>query len=108
MPEEVLIETLDEVVLDGGTKGGVKETIAGRRPKPTAEGHIATSMPGNIVGVLVKVGDRVEAGQPILITEAMKMETEVQSPISGAVKGIYVQKGDAVSLQETLVEIVND
>jgi pyruvate carboxylase subunit B len=105
IPEEVLIETLDEVVLDGGTKGAVKETIAGRRPKPTAEGHISTSMPGNIVEVLVKEGDQVDAGQPILVTEAMKMETEVQSPISGVVKEIYVQKGDAVSPQETLVEI---
>jgi pyruvate carboxylase subunit B len=108
VPEEVLIESLNEVVLDGGTKGGVKETIAGRRPKPTSEGHIATSMPGNIVDVLVKVGERVEAGQPILVTEAMKMETEVQSPIAGVVKEIYAQKGDAVSPQETLVEIVNN
>jgi pyruvate carboxylase subunit B len=105
VPEEVLIETLDEVVLDGGAEGAVKSSIAGKRPKPTSEDHIYTSMPGNIVEVLVKEGDQVEVGQPILVTEAMKMETEIQSPVSGIVKEIYVQNGDAVSPDETLVEI---
>ncbi|MCU7843264.1 MAG: sodium-extruding oxaloacetate decarboxylase subunit alpha [Candidatus Thiodiazotropha sp. (ex Monitilora ramsayi)] len=105
VPEEVLIETLSEVVLDGGAQGAVKDSISGMRPVPTAEGHVSTSMPGNIVEVLVKEGDKVEVGEPILVTEAMKMETEVQSPIGGVVKKIYVQKGDAVSPDETLVEI---
>jgi pyruvate carboxylase subunit B len=105
VPEEVLIETLSEVVLGGGAEGAVKDSIAGKRPKPSAEGHVATSMPGNIVEVLVKEGDSVEVGQPILVTEAMKMETEIQSPIAGTVSKIYVQSGDAVSPDETLVEI---
>jgi len=108
VPEEVLIETLDEVVLDGGAKGAVKSSIAGKRPKPTAEGHVTTSMPGNIVEVLVKEGDHVEVGQPVLVTEAMKMETEIQSPVAGVVKEIYVQNGDAVSPDETLLEIDSD
>ncbi|MGD8911463.1 MAG: sodium-extruding oxaloacetate decarboxylase subunit alpha [Candidatus Thiodiazotropha sp.] len=107
VPEEVLIETLSQVVLDGGAHGAVKESISGKRPKPIEEGQIATSMPGNIVEVLVKEGDEVSVGQPILVTEAMKMETEVQSPIAGIVKKIYVQSGDAVSPDETLVEIEN-
>jgi pyruvate carboxylase subunit B len=105
VPEEVLIETLSQVVLDGGAQGAVKDSIAGKRPKPMAEGQVSTSMPGNIVEVLVKEGDKVSVGQPILVTEAMKMETEVQSPIAGIVKKIYVQSGDAVSPDETLVEI---
>ncbi|PLY14648.1 MAG: oxaloacetate decarboxylase subunit alpha [Sedimenticola sp.] len=105
VPEEVLIETLDEVVLAGGTEGAVKSSIAGRRPKPSAEGHVTTSMPGNIVDVLVKEGDIVEAGQPILVTEAMKMETEIQAMITGTVTDIYVKKGDAVSPDETLMTI---
>lgn len=108
MPEEVLIETLSEVVLDGGAEGAVKDSIAGKRPQPSAEGHVTTSMPGNIVEVLVSEGDKVEVGQPILVTEAMKMETEVQSPIAGLVKKIYVQNGDAVSPDETLVEIEDE
>ena len=107
VPEEVLIETLDEVVLDGGAHGAVKESIAGRRPRPSAEGHVSTSMPGNIVDVLVAEGDTVEVGQPILVTEAMKMETEIQAPIAGVIRAIYVQKGDSVSPDETLVEIAD-
>jgi pyruvate carboxylase subunit B len=105
IPEEVLIESLDEVVLDGGAKGAVKGSIAGKRPKPTADGHVTTSMPGNIVEVLVKQGDQVAVGQPVLVTEAMKMETEIQSPVAGIVKEIFVQKGDSVSPDETLLEI---
>jgi pyruvate carboxylase subunit B len=105
IPEEVLVETLDEVVLTGGADGAVKKTIAGKRPKPSLPGHVATSMPGNIVDVLVKEGDQVSAGQPLLVTEAMKMETEIQAPIDGTVTGIFVTKGDAVNPAEVLVEI---
>jgi pyruvate carboxylase subunit B len=62
-------------------------------------------MPGNIVDVMVQEGDQVEVGQPVLVTEAMKMETEIQSPVTGTVTEVYVQKGDAVSPDETLIEI---
>ncbi len=104
-PEEVLVETLDEIVLTGGAQGAVKQAIAGKRPKPTAAGHVTTSMPGNIVKVLVKEGAKVEAGQPVLITEAMKMETEILAPIGGKVTGVFVRKGDAVNPNEVLIEI---
>ncbi len=105
VPEEVMVETLDEIVLEGGAQGAVKQAIAGKRPKPTKEGHVTTSMPGNIVDVLVKEGDVVSAGQPVLITEAMKMETEIQAPIAGTVTALFVQKGDSVNPNEVLVEI---
>jgi pyruvate carboxylase subunit B len=66
---------------------------------------VSTSIPGNIVDVMVKEGEQVVVGQPVLVTEAMKMETEIQSPVTGTVKEVYVQKGDAVSPDETLIEI---
>ena len=53
----------------------------------------------------LKEGDQVKAGQAVLITEAMKMETEVQAPIAGTVKAIHVAKGDRVNPGEVLVEI---
>ena len=62
-------------------------------------------MPGNIVDVLVKEGDKVKTGQAVLITEAMKMETEVQAPIDGTVKAIHIVKGDRVTPGEVLIEI---
>ena len=105
IPEEVLVETLDEVVLTGGADGAVRTAIVGKRPKPTQPGHVTTSMPGNIVDVLVKEGEAVTAGQPVLVTEAMKMETEIQAPIAGTVTGIFVSKGDSVNPDEVLLEI---
>lgn len=95
MPEEVVFEPLNEFVAGGG----------GKRKQAGGPGDVSTSMPGNIVDVLVKEGDTVKAGQPILITEAMKMETEVQAPIAGTVKAIHVAKGDRVNPGELLVEI---
>jgi pyruvate carboxylase subunit B len=105
VPEELLIETLDEIVLEGGTTGAVKGTIAGKRPAPSEDGDVTTGMPGNIVDVMVAEGDEVTAGQPVLVTEAMKMETEITAPVSGKVTAIYVQKGDSVTPKETLISI---
>ncbi|WP_462321809.1 sodium-extruding oxaloacetate decarboxylase subunit alpha [Halochromatium sp.] len=105
IPEEVLVESLDEVVLTGGAEGAVKKAIAGKRPQPTQPGHVTTSMPGNIVDVLVTEGETVSAGQAVLVTEAMKMEAEIQAPIAGTVTGIFVAKGDSVNPDEVLIEI---
>jgi pyruvate carboxylase subunit B len=105
VPEEVVVETLDELVLTGGTEGAVKRAIGGKRPRPSAPGHVTTSMPGNIVDVLVRQGETVRAGQPVLVAEAMKMETEIQAPIAGTVTGVFVAKGDSVNPDEVLLEI---
>jgi pyruvate carboxylase subunit B len=96
MPEEVVFEPLNEFVGGGG---------GSKRKNASAPGDVSTTMPGNIVDVLVKEGDVVKAGQAVLITEAMKMETEVQAPIAGTVKAIHVAKGDRVNPGEVLVEI---
>ncbi|MCK0538001.1 sodium-extruding oxaloacetate decarboxylase subunit alpha [Alcanivorax quisquiliarum] len=95
MPQEVVFEALNEYQAE--SKSGRKQA--------TREGDVTTNMPGNIVAVLVKEGDQVQAGQPLLVTEAMKMESEVQAPISGTVSGIFVAKGDRVTPGEMLVEI---
>ncbi|MGQ9425172.1 sodium-extruding oxaloacetate decarboxylase subunit alpha [Gilvimarinus sp. F26214L] len=96
MPEEVVFEPLNAYVRGEGGDG---------RPQASAPGHVTTGMPGNIVDVLVAVGDTVEAGQPVLITEAMKMETEIQAPVTGQVAAVHVAKGDRVNPGEVLVEI---
>ena len=106
VPEEIVVETLDEIVLDGGTQGAVQSNIASKRRRPSAEGDVVVSMPCNILDVLVKVGQKVNAGQPVLVTEAMKMETEVTAPISGTVKAVHVIKGEPANPNEVLIEIV--
>lgn len=106
VPEEVVVETLDEIVLDGGTQGAVKSNIASKRPRPANEGDVVVSMPCNILDVLVKVSQKVTAGQPMLVTEAMKMETEITAPIAGIIKAVHVVKGESVNPNEVLIEIV--
>jgi len=96
MPEEVVFEPLNNFI--GGTSGG-------QRKQASAPGDVSTSMPGNVVDVLVKEGDTVKAGQPLLVSEAMKMETEIQAPIAGTVKAVHVAKGDRVNPGEVLIEI---
>ena len=76
-----------------------------KRPPVTREGQVGTAIPCKIIEVLVKVNDSIEAGQSVLVTEAMKMETEVVATISGKVTGVYVQKGESVMPEETLIEI---
>ncbi|MDC8444699.1 MAG: sodium-extruding oxaloacetate decarboxylase subunit alpha [Nitrosomonas sp.] len=106
VPEEIVVETLDEIVLDGGTQGAVQSNIASKRRRPSAEGDVVVSMPCNILDVLVKVGQKVNAGQPVLVTEAMKMETEVTAPIAGTVKAVHVIKGEPANPNEVLIEII--
>jgi len=106
VPEEILIETLDEVIVGAdGSEMPAPNHRGSKRPRATEPGHVTTSMPGTIVDVLVSVGDMVAAGDGVLVTEAMKMETEVPAPISGEVKAIHIAKGESVNPDEVLIEI---
>jgi biotin carboxyl carrier protein len=57
---------------------------------------ILAPMPGKIVRVLVAVGDAVEAGQGIVVVEAMKMQNELKAPQSGLVASVHVKENDSV------------
>jgi pyruvate carboxylase len=77
-----------------------------RQADRTNPGHVAASMPGTVVTLHAKHGDRVELGAPILTLEAMKMETVVRAPRAGAVKELLatlktsVQAGDLLAVLE--------
>ena len=105
VPEEILVETLEEIGLADSGEVLPAKTKGSKRPQAKEPGHVTTSMPGTIVDVLVKVGDEVKEGDALLVTEAMKMETEIQAPISGKVTAVHIQKGDTVNPDETLIEI---
>ena len=105
VPEEIMVETLEEIGLADSGEVLPAKTKGSKRPQAKAPGHVTTSMPGTIVDVLVKEDDQVSEGDALLITEAMKMETEVQAPISGKVVAVHIQKGDTVNPDETLIEI---
>lgn len=101
VPEEIFVDVLD--------KPQAQATISTQtngRPLAVNPGDVTTSVPSTVVEVKVKVGDTVTAGNAVLVTEAMKMETEIQAPITGSVKAVHVTKGDQVNPDEALIEIV--
>ncbi|EKU46179.1 pyruvate carboxylase [Staphylococcus massiliensis] len=83
------------------------QTAQGVRPKAdkTNPEHIGAQMPGTIIDVLVHQGDEVEAGQALIISEAMKMETTVQAPFKGIIDKIHVSKDDGVETNDLLIEM---
>ncbi|HEV8384993.1 MAG TPA: biotin/lipoyl-containing protein [Candidatus Acidoferrales bacterium] len=72
-----------------------------------AEGRqeIKAPMPGKIVRVLAKAGDAVEAGQGLLVVEAMKMQNEIKAPKTGRVEKMLVAEGQAVNAGETVAVV---
>jgi len=68
-------------------------------------GWVTSSMPGKIVLLKVKSGDRVEVGDPLCILEAMKMENPLPAPIAGKVKAINFNPGDKVAKDDVLAII---
>lgn len=66
---------------------------------------IKAPMPGKVVRVLAGVGTTVEAGQSVLVIEAMKMQNELKAPKSGVVKRINVAEGAAVDAGQALAEV---
>ena len=66
---------------------------------------IASPMPGKVVRLLVAEGDEVEAGNGLLIVEAMKMQNEIKSPKAGRVAAIHVSQGSAVGGGEAMMVV---
>ena len=99
------------VGLEGRT---IPVAVNGRRTKRTAgdasgAGHgeqcVVAPMPGRVVRVLVGPGDQVEARQPLVVVEAMKMENELRSPRAGTIKEVTVAAGMSVDAGRVLVTV---
>jgi len=74
-------------------------------PSSSSENSVVSPMPGTILKILVEPGQAVQAGEPLLILEAMKMENEIHAPKDGTVKTLHVSKGAEVQSGSPLVEI---
>ena len=81
-----------------------KEAVETQSQAPTEV--IESPMPGNIMNIKVKKGDRVEKGQVVLILEAMKMENDIVAESTGTVSKILVEVGSSVQAGAPLIEIV--
>jgi len=91
------IRVFDESAKDSGPKR--RKATAGRR------GEVGAPMPGRVIDLVTKVGQRVSAGQKLLVTEAMKLETVVKAPIDGLVREIVAGAGESMEAGDLLVII---
>ena len=94
--EEFAAEVLDPRAWRGRRHGALE-----------AEGkqQILSPMPGKVVRILVQTGETVEAGQGLLVIEAMKMQNEIRSPKSGIVERLLAAEGQAVNAGEVLAVV---
>ena len=74
-------------------------------PTAGAGKPVVAPLPGTINEIKVKVGDKVNAGDTVVILEAMKMQNNIEAETSGTITSINVNKGDAVMEGDTLVTI---
>jgi len=72
------------------------------------DGTIAAPMPGKVIDVKVKAGDKIAKGDPAVIIEAMKMQNELLAAIDGVVKELHVKPGDTVEAGAKLVVIAKE
>ena len=92
-PEEFTAEVQDPRAWRG-RKHGAQEAV-GRQ-------QVVSPMPGKVIRLLVHVGEEVEAGQGLVVVEAMKMQNEIRSPKKGRVERVLVSEGQNVNAGETL------
>ena len=78
---------------------------SGKQTTPAAGKPVVAPLPGTINEIKVKVGDKVNAGDTVVVLEAMKMQNNIDAETSGTIASINVNKGDAVMEGDTLVTI---
>jgi propionyl-CoA carboxylase alpha chain len=91
--------------------GGVALSPVPRLPEPAASrepGSLVAPMPGNVVRIEAAAGQRVSAGQPVLVLEAMKMEHQIMAPAAGLVAEVRVAPGDQVQAGDVLATVTGE
>jgi pyruvate carboxylase subunit B len=92
------VEALDE-------RARTIRELAGNTAGPSGPAPLKAPMPGLIVRINVQVGDAVQAGQGLVVMEAMKMENELRATAAGKVKAVVVSTGTAVEKGALLIEL---
>lgn len=102
---EVAVEEIDGKAAPVAKAAPAAAPVAAPVAAAAGATKVTAPMPGTILGVNVKEGEAVKAGQPIFVLEAMKMESDITAPVNGTVRGITVRKGDAVEAGKLLCSI---
>jgi len=89
-------------VPDAGPAPKQRRAAGGKSQK---SGKVNANIPGKVVTVEVELGDEVEEGQVVMILEAMKMQNEIQAPISGTVTEIHCEEGQSIEANIPLLVI---
>ena len=77
---------------------------AGMKSGASVDKVLKAAMPGIVLDVKVKIGDKVKKGQPLLVLEAMKMENIIKAQGDGTVKAVYIKNGESVEKGNKLLE----
>lgn len=84
----------------------VKTTgVVRHKADPAKPGEVGATLSGSVVKILVKSGQAVTKGEPLAVTEAMKMETTITSPVDGIVGVIYVREGSRIESGDCLITV---
>lgn len=87
-------------------KEAQKEAVVEKQEEPITGNRVESPMPGSILEVFVKEGDKVKVGDRVVILEAMKMENDITTPYAGTVKRVFVTPGISVQTNQILVEVI--
>ncbi len=79
-----------------------REVVTTEKPQAGGRLVVTAPMPGLVVEIMCSDGEKVEAGQGVLVLEAMKMQNEITAPASGIITGIPVESGVSVNLGDNL------
>ena len=104
----VYAEVKQKPVVKRPTPKAAPAPAAAAAPAPAASGagtKVTTPLPGTILDVFVNVGDKVNAGQRVVLLEAMKMENNIECDVAGTVTEVKCRKGDSVLEGDVLVVI---
>lgn len=92
--------------VSAASSGDVQKSTPVAAPAASGNGSkVTTPLPGTILDVFVNVGDKVTAGQRVVLLEAMKMENNIESDVSGTVTAVNARKGDSVLEGDVLIVI---
>ena len=94
-----------EIIRSPKMQPTINVTKTSSKPIVTSVGSVLAPIPGLVLRLLVKEGDKVNVGDTVLILEAMKMESEIASTATGTINKINVKEGVSVQEGEVLIEV---